>query len=210
VTSKFPDDEGTVNVGQLYADEERRILCFLDIPRLDDEGYNITSLISVHCSYMDVASRQEVLLKDGDSYDEIQRPVEATDVARCVEVERELLRVAAEDMALAWEAAERGTYFEAARILNAHRESLSRSAPALSGGALCTEVAAELHELSQLVSDEREYWKRGRACLLASMSSHSLQRSSSTVRFGYGVGSSVFANPAMRKMEKLSEMLRKQ
>jgi len=38
VTSKFPDDEGSVDVGELYADEERRILCFLDIPRLDDAG----------------------------------------------------------------------------------------------------------------------------------------------------------------------------
>jgi hypothetical protein len=109
-----------VHVGELYADEERRILLFLDIPSLDDDDYSITSLINVHCSYTDVASRQEVLLEDGDSYYEILRPVEATDVARCVEVERELLRVAAaEDMALAREAAERGAYDEAARILDA-------------------------------------------------------------------------------------------
>jgi hypothetical protein len=75
---------------------------------------------------------------------------------------------------------------------------------------MCAAVAAELHELSKRVSDERQYKKTGRACILASMSSHSLQRgSSSSVRFGC-VGSSVFATPAMRKMEKLSKMLRKQ
>jgi len=105
-----------------------------------------------------------------DSYDEILRPLEATDVARCVEVERELLRVAAaEDMALAREAAERGAYDEAAWILDARRQSLSRSATVLSGDdAMCKAVAAELHELSQRVSDEREYRKTGRACILTS------------------------------------------
>lgn len=86
---------------------------------------------------------------------------------------------------------------------------MSRSAPALSDDTLCAAVAAELHELSRRVSDEREYKKTGRACILASMSSHSLQRgSSSSVRFGCVGSPSVFATPAMRKMEKLSVMLR--
>ncbi|XP_066351285.1 probable E3 ubiquitin-protein ligase EDA40 [Miscanthus floridulus] len=153
-----PYDQTWVYVGDLYADEERRILQPVDVE-----------------------------LADVDIYVEIERPVEVkpTDMARCKEVERQLLRVAAaEDMELAREAAERGAHAEAARILDTRRESLSRSAVALSGDAMCTALVAELHELSRRVSGEREYRKTGRACFLASMSSHALQRGSSSVRFG--------------------------
>ena len=119
---------------------------------------------------------QTVGVAPADGYAEVQRPlvVTPTDVARCMEVERELLRVAAaEDMALARDAAERGSYAEAVRILDARRESMARSAPALSGDATCEALAAELHELSLRVSDEREYQLTGRACFLAGMSSRS-------------------------------------
>ncbi|XP_066351277.1 uncharacterized protein [Miscanthus floridulus] len=177
-----PYDQTWVYVGELYADEERRILQPVDVE-----------------------------LADVDIYVEIERPVEVkpTDMARCKEVERQLLRVAAaEDMDLTREAAERGAHAEAAWILDARRESLSRSAAALSGDAMCTALVAELHELSRRVSGEREYRKTGRACFLASMSSHALQRGSSSVRFGC-VDSSVFATPAMQRMEKLSVMMRK-
>ena len=145
--------------------------------------------------------------------------VTPTDVARCMEVERELLRVAAaEDMALARDAAERGSYAEAMRILDARRESMARSTPAPSGDETCEALAAELHELSLRVSDEREYQLTGRACFLAGMSSHAQQRGlsvrlacplSSGLQFGCA-GSAMFVTPAMRKMEKLSEMSRAQ
>ena len=67
-------------------------------------------------------STQTVGVAPADGYAEVQRPlvVTPTDVARCMEVEREPLRVAAaEDMALARDAAERGSYAKAVRILDA-------------------------------------------------------------------------------------------
>jgi hypothetical protein len=67
---------------------------------------------------------------------------------------------------LARAAPERGAYAEAARILDARRESLSRSAPVLSGDAMCKTLVTELHELSLRVADEREYKQTGRACAL--------------------------------------------
>jgi hypothetical protein len=202
-----------VDVGDLYADEERRFLLFLDMPAVDNANCHATRLIKVTCNYTYMASRQTVDVAPADGYANVQRPlvVTPTDVAQCVEVERELLRVAAaEDMALAREVVEHGAYDEAVRILDVHWESLSRSASALSDDTMCTVLAAELHKLSQRVSDECQYRKTGHTCLLTAMSSHTLQRGSWTVRYGCGVGSSsVFMTQAVQKMEKLSEMLHK-
>ena len=150
---------------------------------------------------------------------EVLRPLDAAPAeAPSMEVELERLRVeAAEDVALAHAAAERGAYAEAARILGARRESVvSRAAAAaLSGDAACEALAAELDELRRRAAGEREYRLTGRACFLASMSAHAQQRGPS-VRlprpvpaglqpFGWA-GSAMFATPAMRKMEELWEM----
>ncbi|KAJ1267071.1 hypothetical protein BS78_07G027800 [Paspalum vaginatum] len=211
------DAEGraaTVDVGELYADEERRFLVFVDVPAVDEVA--ATRLLKVSCTYRDTATGQSVDVPGDDAV--VLRPGEEADVPPSLEVERERVRVgAAEDIALARAAAERGSYAEAARILDARRESLSKSCPALAGDPMCAVLVAELHELSQRVSDEREYKLTGRACFLAGMSSHSQQRGSS-VRlsrpksgkgFG-GAGSAMFTTPAMRKMESLSEMARQQ
>ena len=143
---------------------------------------------------------------------EVLRPLDAAPAeAPSMEVELERLRVeAAEDVALAHAAAERGAYAEAARILGARRESVmvSRSA----AEATCEALAAELDELRLRAADEREYRLTGRACFLASMSAHAQQRGSSLrlprplpaglQQFGWA-GSAMFATPAMRKMERV-------
>ncbi|XP_039855447.1 probable E3 ubiquitin-protein ligase EDA40 [Panicum virgatum] len=88
---------------------------------------------------------------------EAQRPLNSAPAeVPSMEVELERLRVeAAEDVALAHAAAERGAYAEAARILGARQESVmvSRSA----ADATCEALAAELDELRLRVADEREY-----------------------------------------------------
>ncbi|XP_039771198.1 uncharacterized protein LOC120639295 [Panicum virgatum] len=140
-----------VGVGDLYADEERRFLFLFDVRRIGDANRNRTLLCKVRCEYMDAATGQDVSVEpayNGFDVDaEVLRPL---DVAPAMEVERERLRVeAAEDVALAHAAAERGAYAEAARILGARRESaVSRAAAAaLSGDAACEALAAELDEL---------------------------------------------------------------
>jgi hypothetical protein len=194
----------TVDVGELYADEERRFLLFVDLPRAHSIDELATHLFKVRCTYLDTATGQSVDVAGEDAV--VLRPFEAAQVAPSMEVERERVRVeAAEDIALARAAAERGDYAEAVRILDARRESLSRSAPALSGDPMCKALVAELHDLRQRVSDEREYEETGRACFLAGMSSQALRR------VGYGGScSAVFATPEMQKMEKLSRMSREQ
>ncbi|CAD6204356.1 unnamed protein product [Miscanthus lutarioriparius] len=80
------------------------------------------------CTYLDTATEQSVDVAGEDAV--VLRPLEAAEVAPSMEVERERVRVeAAEDMALAWAAAKRGAYAEAARILDACQDLLSRSAP---------------------------------------------------------------------------------
>ncbi|CAL5009797.1 unnamed protein product [Urochloa decumbens] len=194
---------GWVDAGELYADEERRFLFFLDVHRLGDARRNRKKLVKVRCNYLDTATGQVVDVAPADTC--------ARAPPSDMEVERELVRVAsAEDIALALAAAERGDHAEAARILGARRESVSGD------GAACGALAAELHELGMRVGDAWEYKLTGRACLLAAMSAHAQQRGAS-VRlprpFASGMefewaGSAMFATPAMRRMEKLSETLR--
>ncbi|KAF8712762.1 hypothetical protein HU200_028531 [Digitaria exilis] len=192
------DDEGaSVSVGELYADEERRFVFFLDAPRDEDEDdeadvsdYVGNRLIAVRCSYRDVATEQDISVEAHDEY---------MDKLTSTEVEKERHRVeAADDVALAYAAAERGDFAEAARILAARREKVTSSAAAVAGDVACEALAAELDELRRRAAEEGEYRRTGRASLLASMSAHAQQR-----------GSAMFATPAMRKMEELWEMRRR-
>ena len=109
----------------------------------------------------------------------VKRPAEAPEAEPDVEVERERLRVqAAEDIAAARAAAERGEHAEASEMLSRRRMALRQSPLGASGDAGCAELAAELGELSERVGDRREYDLSGRASLLCGMSAHSQQRTS--------------------------------
>nr|CAB3474835.1 unnamed protein product [Digitaria exilis] len=98
-----------------------------------------------------------------------------------VDVARERFRVeAAEDIAAAKAAAERGEHAKAAQILDRRREASAANA-VLAGDARCAALVAEL---SARVADRREYEQTGRACLLAGMSSHAQQRAATVQLFG--------------------------
>ena len=100
----------------------------MDVPWAYSIDEVATRLFKVRCTYLDTATGQSVDVAGEDAV--VLRPLEAAEVAPSMEVERESVRVeAAEDMALARAAAERGAYAEAARILDARRDLLSRSAP---------------------------------------------------------------------------------
>ncbi|KAG2653945.1 hypothetical protein PVAP13_1NG417300 [Panicum virgatum] len=163
-----PDAKAYVELGDLYAGEERRFLMLFDVESEDGPGCDSTYLMKLSCRYCDTATDQLVEVHSQEV--EVKRPLDAADVAPSVEVKRELLRVeAAEDMARAREAAERGAHAEAARILGARRESLlSRSASPTSGDVMCEALAAGLRELSLRVSDTRTSRSTGaraaRAC----------------------------------------------
>ncbi|CAO2195276.1 unnamed protein product [Urochloa humidicola] len=174
----------TVYAGELYADEERRFLLFLEVPVAAEGGGGggVTPLVKVTCTYKDAASGWWMVDVESDDAS-VERPVVVSDMEPCVEVARELFRVeAAEDIAAARAAAERGEHAEAARILDRRREASAASG--LAGDERCAELVEELRELSARVADRREYENTGRACLLAGMSSHAQQRASTVQLFG--------------------------
>ncbi|KAM0915833.1 hypothetical protein ACQ4PT_010583 [Festuca glaucescens] len=164
----------SVDVGELYADEERRFLVLLDVPAAGaDDG--VTGLIKLSCNYRDAATGQVVDVTGDDAV--VQRPVEVTDEEPSLEVERERLRVAAtEDMAAARDAADRNEHAEGAGILRRRLEAVERSVVRMSGGSTFTALEGELRDLIARVEDRDEYETVGRACFLSGMSSHRQQR----------------------------------
>ncbi|CAM0883134.1 unnamed protein product [Alopecurus aequalis] len=165
----------SVDVGELYADEERRFLIFLDVPA-DSDG-EVTGLVKLSCNYRDAATGQAINVAGDDAV--VHRPVEVTDMEPSLEVERECVRVAAtEDMAAAREAADRGEHAEGARIL---RRRLESSAPLMADNRMGTALVGELNDLIARVEDEQEYEATGRACFLSGMSSHRQQRAGASM-----------------------------
>jgi len=162
--------DATVDVGELYADEERRFLLFVDVPWAYSIDEVATRLFKVRCTYLDTATGQSVDVAGEDAV--VLRPLEAAEVAPSMEVERERVRVCGGHGS--------GAGRSRARRLRRGRAHPRRppgsaepvgAAPALSGDPLCKALVAELRRLSQRVSDEREYRERGRACFLAGMRS---------------------------------------
>ncbi|KAK1678332.1 hypothetical protein QYE76_039180 [Lolium multiflorum] len=214
---KRVDDGGraaSVDVGELYADEERRFLIFVDVPAAAGD-HGVTRLVKVSCTYRDAATGQAANVAGDDAV--VQRPVEVTDVEPSMEVERERVRVAAtEDMAAAREAADRGEHASGARILRSRLQAVQRSAPGAAGEATCTALMDELCELTARVENRREYDATGRACFFSSMSSHGRQRAGGSFGLLCRGGarksrckSQAYFTPAMEEMVKRSREQRK-
>ncbi|KAI5020641.1 hypothetical protein ZWY2020_045529 [Hordeum vulgare] len=193
----------SVDVGELYADEERRFLILMDVPRAE-EAEDVTGLVKVSCAYQDAATGQAATVSVDDAA--VQRPVEATEAEPSMEVERERLRVAAtEDMAAAREAADRGEHAEGGRILRRRLAAVKSSVHAFDD-LCCEELEEEMHDFIGLVEDDKEYKTKGRACILSGISSHRKQRAGMITfraesRSGRGAA---YATPAMERMVEKS------
>ncbi|KAM0926376.1 hypothetical protein ACQ4PT_003476 [Festuca glaucescens] len=185
----------SVDVGELYADEERRFLLFVDVPIVADYDEDMTRLIRVSCTYKDSATGKSMQVDGEDTV--VRRPAEVTseeDRKPSMEVQVERFRVeAAEDIAAAQAAAERGDHAEAAQILD-RRQEVARTGDLL-GDARCAAVVYELAELSARVSTRREYEQTGRSSLLSGMSSHAQQRAASVNLYG-AMASPTFGAPS--------------
>jgi Mg-chelatase subunit ChlD len=201
------DEDGrsaSVRVGELYADEERRFLLFLTVPAVEATDGE-TALIKVSCSYRDTAGGAHVDVTAEDTV--VAIPEQVVDAERSTEVERERVLVeAAEDIAAARAAAERGAHQEAVGILESRQQAVAQSEAALGGDATMQSLGAELHEMRQLVSNGNSYARSGRAFMLSGMSRHAHQRASANMlnmagdmNMGAEEASS-FATPAMRAM----------
>ncbi|CAL4917068.1 unnamed protein product [Urochloa decumbens] len=167
-----------VEVGELYADEERRFLLLLHVPRACAADDDATRLVRVACSYRDTATGRSRSVAGEDAV--VLRPRGEVAAERSVEVERERVRVeATEGIAAARAAAERGAHAEASEILRSRQRSVARSAAARAGDSACLALSRELREMRARVADRRRYEVSGRAYVLAGLSSHAQQRATS-------------------------------
>jgi hypothetical protein len=163
--------EATVQVGELYADEERRFLVFLAVPRAKESDGD-TVLVNVVCSYRDAATGGNVSVTAEKAV--VARPEDAGGAERSLEVEWERVRVqAAEDIAAARAAAEQGAHEEAVKILENRERLVAQSG---NGDAVIVGLAGELREMRERVSSRERYEGSGRAYVLAGMSAHAQQR----------------------------------
>ncbi|KAF8723027.1 hypothetical protein HU200_022174 [Digitaria exilis] len=181
----------SVDVGELYADEERRFLVFVRVPTAQATE-EVTRLMKVWCLYDDVVTGCSEAVAGEDAV--VLRPwevAEGDDAQVSMEVERERVRVTAtEDMAAARAAAERGEHAEAARILESGKEAVWWSAPGMAGDPTCSVLEEELSDLGARVASRREYEQTGRAAMLAGMNSHRQQRALSVAVRATHFGSS--------------------
>ncbi|XBJ12914.1 hypothetical protein VPH35_017345 [Triticum aestivum] len=196
----------SVDVGELYADEERRFLLFVDVPRVvgaaADEAMT-TSLVKVSCTYKDTTTGKWMEVAAEDAV--VRRPLEVTVEEPSTEVEVEPAQAAAE----------RGDHAEAARILDMRQKAAVGD---LVGDPRCRALVHELAEFSARVATAHEYERTGRSTMLSGMSSHGGQRASCVSLFGTmasapafaGSAAGAFATPAMKGMVDSSRKTREQ
>lgn len=171
-TSQIDEDErnGSVDIGDLYADEERGFLITLCVPAAEGQ----TVLIKPSCTYQDTT-----MTENNQLYGEevsIQRPAYCVDCKMSPEVEREWHRVQAmEDMSAARAAAEEGAFSQAVLILEGRKRILEIQA-AHSSDSQCLALITEIQDMQERVENRRRYEESGRAFMLAGLSSHSWQR----------------------------------
>ncbi|XP_073305227.1 E3 ubiquitin-protein ligase WAV3-like isoform X1 [Primulina huaijiensis] len=194
-----PDQRnGYIDIGDLYADEERDFLVSINVPA--EVSGNETSLLRVMCTYSDPLTKEMVTLEGEEVRIERTEAVMQENVS--IEVDRQQNRVqAAEAMAQARTAAENGDLAGAVSVLENCRKDLSETASAKSQDKLCVALDAELKEMQERMASRHVYEASGRAYILSGLSSHSWQRA--TARGDSTDGSSllqVYQTPSMVEM----------
>ncbi|XP_042003613.1 E3 ubiquitin-protein ligase WAV3-like [Salvia splendens] len=190
--------EGLINVGDLYADEEKEFLINVSIPVCTTNGgedsQRKTSLLDITCSYKDAVSKQAVMTES--DLVEVRRPTALSpqDLAVNVEVDRQKNRIrAAECIKQAQQMAELGNLFGATSLLQQERISLMSTAAAQAGDGLTEWLGSEMKETEERFGSASMYQQSGRAFALSGMSSHASQRA--TTRGGMVAGASACPPP---------------
>ncbi|MFQ6649124.1 hypothetical protein Gotur_023564 [Gossypium turneri] len=196
---------GVIEVGDLYADEERDFLVSVKVPAESSECE--TSLLKVKCVYRDPLTKEMTTLESDDV--RIRRPEVAGQEVVSIEVDRQRNRFqAAEAMAEARMTAELGDLPGAVSILENCRRVLSETVSAKSHDRLCIVLDAELKEMQERMASRHVYEASGRAYILSGLSSHSWQRA--TARGDSTDGSSLvqaYQTPSMVEMLTRSQAM---
>ncbi|KAK9284083.1 hypothetical protein L1049_012343 [Liquidambar formosana] len=196
---------GFIDVGDLYADEERDFLVSLNVPA--EFSSNETSLLKVRCVYKNPLTKEMVTLESEEV--RIERPEIGGQEVVSIEVDRQRNRLqAAEAMAQARAAAEQGDLAGAVATLETCRRVLSETVSAKSHDRLCVALDAELKEMQERMASRHVYEASGRAYILSGLSSHSWQRA--TARGDSTDGSSLvqaYQTPSMVEMLTRSQAM---
>ncbi|XP_009344774.2 LOW QUALITY PROTEIN: E3 ubiquitin-protein ligase WAV3 [Pyrus x bretschneideri] len=197
--------KGVIDVGDMYADEERDFLVSVNVPT--ESCSNLTSLIKVRCIYKDPLNKETATIESEEV--RIERPDVAQQAVVSIEVDRQRNRLqAAEAMALARGAAELGDLTGAVSTLENCRRVLSETVSAKSQDRLCVALDAELKEMQERMASRHVYEASGRAYILSGLSSHSWQRA--TARGDSTDGSSLvqaYQTPSMVEMLTRSQAM---
>ncbi|KQJ96991.1 uncharacterized protein LOC100840742 [Brachypodium distachyon] len=177
------DDErrcGSVDVGDLYAGEERDFLVTVHVPAVLG-GQDDSALIMPSCTYRRPAATVTMdteLVQVESNPVVVRRPTHlvSSSSVTSLEVERERQRLyAVKDIAAARDAAEQGKFARAVSILEGRRRKVESRAM-LWADARTLAFVAELREMEDRVATRRRYEETGRAYILAGLSAHSWQR----------------------------------
>lgn len=168
---------GSINVGDLYAEEERDFLVTVNVPQAPEDEI---SLLKVSYSYKDPILKEAVTLDESEVVEvKLQRPETITEgqLSVSIEVDRQKNRLnAAEAMSRARCAAEQGDLSGAVSILDNCHKALSESVSAQAADPLCVALGNELKEMQERMCSRQVYEESGRAYVLSGLSSHSWQR----------------------------------
>lgn len=196
---------GFIDVGDLYADEERDFLVSVNVPA--EISAHETSLLKVRCIYKDPLTTEMATMESDEV--RIERPETAGQQVVSIEVDRQRNRLqAAEAIALARTTAEQGDLAGAVTILENCRQVLSETVSAKSHDRLCLALDAELKEMQERMASRHVYEASGRAYILSGLSSHSWQRA--TARGDSTDGSSLvqsYQTPSMAEMLTRSQAM---
>jgi len=195
---------GTVNLGDLYAEEERDILVELKFPAVKSAS-NPMNLISVGCFFKDPVSQRSFNSRE-QSFS-ILRP-ESTDglpVALNLEVEKERNRLrTAQAIAEARTLADQGDMSGAQRVLQNAKIELQQTRTG--DHSLSLALEAEITEIQARMTNIQTYERSGRAFVLSAQSSHFRQRAT-TRGESFESYSREYQTPSMADMVMRSQTL---
>ncbi|KAF8084872.1 hypothetical protein N665_0694s0006 [Sinapis alba] len=168
---------GRVDIGDLYADEERDFLMSINIP--SQRGGDETSLLKMRCVYKDLLTKEVVTLQSHVL--KIQRPETVGEEAVVsIEVDRQRNRfLAAEAMVKARALAEGEDLAAAVTVIQEFRHVLAETVSARSNDGFCVALDREMKEMQERMASRHVYEVSGRAYILSGLSSHSWQRATS-------------------------------
>jgi len=195
---------GTVDLGDLYAEEERDILVELKLPALKSAS-NPMNLISVRCFYREPVSQQDFNSREQSL--SILRP-ESTDgapVALNLEVEKQRNRLrTAQAIAEARTLADQGDMSSAQMVLQNAKMELQRTRTG--DHLLSLSLEAEITEIQARMMSKQTYERSGRAFVLSAQSSHFRQRAT-TRGESFENYSREYQTPSMADMVMRSQTL---